>query len=91
MHRDHVRTGLGKILDIRIAGRIAFTTSAPMVMLGTKWPSMTSIWIQSAPALSTARTSSPSLAKSAERIDGAMMISCVMALSYMALSYMTAA
>src|SRR5262245_19321118 len=42
-------------------------------MLGTKCPSITSTWIQSAPADSTARTSSPSLAKSAERMDGAMM------------------
>src|SRR6185312_9837813 len=41
-------------------------------MLGTKCPSMTSRWIQSAPAASTARTSSPSLAKSEARIDGAM-------------------
>src|SRR5689334_6960521 len=41
-------------------------------MLGTKCPSITSRWIQSAPAVSTARTSSPSLAKSAARIDGAM-------------------
>src|SRR5258708_1385404 len=42
-----------------------------MVILGTKWPSMTSTWIQSAPAASTARTSSPSLAKSAASIEGA--------------------
>src|SRR5580692_11522039 len=41
-------------------------------MLGTKCPSITSRWIQSAPAASTARTSSPSLAKSDARIDGAM-------------------
>src|ERR1700733_8244097 len=41
-------------------------------MLGTKWPSITSKWIQSAPAASTARTSSPSLEKSEARIDGAM-------------------
>src|SRR5438067_12890967 len=41
-------------------------------MFGTKWPSMTSRWIQSAPAASTARTSSPSLVKSDARIDGAM-------------------
>src|SRR3954454_13044427 len=41
-------------------------------MLGTKCPSITSRWIQSAPAASTLRTSSPSLAKSAARIDGAM-------------------
>src|ERR1041385_1224935 len=41
-------------------------------MLGTKCPSITSRWIQSAPAVSTARTSSPSLAKSEARIDGAI-------------------
>src|SRR4029078_2246476 len=41
-------------------------------MLGTKCPSITSRWIQSTPAASTARTSSPSLAKSDARIDGAM-------------------
>src|ERR1700716_638866 len=41
-------------------------------MLGTKCPSMTSRWIQSAPAASTARTSSPSLEKSDARIDGAI-------------------
>src|ERR1051326_5321416 len=52
--------------------RSALTTSGPMVMLGTKWPSITSTWIQSAPAASTARTSSPSLAKFAERIEGAI-------------------
>src|SRR5579864_4830100 len=44
-----------------------------MEILGTKWPSITSTWIQSAPAASMARISSPSLAKSAERIDGAMV------------------
>src|SRR5713226_6985121 len=41
-------------------------------MLGTKCPSITSRWIQSAPAESTARTSSPNLAKSDAKIDGAM-------------------
>src|SRR5689334_15773350 len=41
-------------------------------MLGTKWPSITSRWIQSAPAASTARTSSPSLEKSEARIEGAI-------------------
>src|SRR5215475_523562 len=50
---------------------MASTTSGPMVMLGTKRPSMTSTWIQSAPAASTARTSSPSRVKSADRTDGA--------------------
>src|SRR5271154_5057865 len=44
-----------------------------MVMLGTKRPSITSTWIQSAPAVSTARTSSPNRAKSADRTEGAMM------------------
>src|SRR4029078_6951184 len=58
-----------------VCGRSAFTTSGPMVMFGTKCPSMTSTWTQSQPALSMARTSSPSRAKSAERIDGAMMMS----------------
>src|SRR5262245_46077676 len=47
-------------------------------MLGTKWPSMTSTCTQSHPALSIARTSSPSRAKSADRIDGAMRMSFVM-------------
>ena len=41
-------------------------------MLGTKCPSITSRWIQSAPAASTARTSSPSFEKSEARIEGAM-------------------
>ncbi len=61
---------------------MAFTTAGPIEMLGTKWPSMTSTCTQSHPALSIARTSSPSLAKSADRIDGAMMMSVVMAFSF---------
>src|SRR4051794_41350833 len=36
---------------------------------------MTSKWMRSAPAVSTASTSSPSRAKSAERIDGAIQCS----------------
>src|ERR1700754_4323133 len=40
-------------------------------MFGTKCPSITSRWIQSAPATSTARTSSPSFEKSDARIEGA--------------------
>src|SRR3954471_9308765 len=59
-----------------VCGLSAFTTTGPMVRLGTKWPSMTSTWIQSAPASSTARTSSPSRAKSADRIEGAMRTGC---------------
>src|SRR5688500_1064391 len=46
------------------------TTNGPIVMLGTKCPSITSTWIQSAPAASTVAISSPRRAKSAERIDG---------------------
>ena len=41
-----------------------------MVMFGTKWPSITSICIKSAPAASTALISSPSLVKSADKIEG---------------------
>src|SRR5580700_10242230 len=48
-----------------------------MVMLGTKRPSITSTCIQSAPAASTARTSSPNRVKSADRTDGAIRIGAV--------------
>mmetsp|Transcript_11334 Transcript_11334/g.21374 ORF Transcript_11334/g.21374 Transcript_11334/m.21374 type:complete len:257 (-) Transcript_11334:161-931(-) len=48
----------------------AETTPGPMVMLGTKRPSMTSTWTQSAPAFRTSPTSWPRLAKSADRIEG---------------------
>src|SRR6185369_7566044 len=41
-------------------------------MFGTKCPSITSRWIQSAPAASTLRISSPSLEKSEASTDGAM-------------------
>src|SRR5215470_9613020 len=58
---------------------MACSTTGPIVMLGTKRPSITSTWIQSAPALSTARTSSPSRVKSAERTDGATRIGCMVA------------
>src|SRR5439155_688667 len=40
-------------------------------MLSTKWPSMMSQWIQSAPASSTLRTSPARFEKSAARMDGA--------------------
>src|SRR2546423_139389 len=51
--------------------RRAPTASGPIVIGGTKWPSITSTWITRAPASITARTWSPSRAKSADRIDGA--------------------
>src|SRR5262245_38215659 len=50
-----------------------------MLMLGTKWPSMTSTWMRSAPARSASRTWAPSRAKSAARIDGASLAAWVMA------------
>src|SRR5215470_14301394 len=61
--------------------RIACSTIGPMVMLGTKRPSMTSTWIQSAPAASTARTSSPSRVKSADSTEGATRIVLAIVLS----------
>ena len=51
----------------------ALTMSGPSVMFGTKWPSITSMCSQSAPAASTARHSSPRRAKSEASIEGAMI------------------
>ena len=51
--------------------RSAETTSGPIVIGGTKWPSITSTWITRAPAASTSPTCSRSRPKSAERIEGA--------------------
>src|SRR5882672_5779831 len=56
-----------------VAARTARTMTGPSVMLGTKRPSMTSTWMTSAPAASTARTSSARRPKSAARIDGAIL------------------
>ena len=50
------------------------TTGGPMVMLGTKCPSITSTWIRLAPPSSTQRISSARRAKSADRIEGASSI-----------------
>ncbi len=44
-------------------GPDGFHNQGPIVMLGTKCPSMTSTWIQSAPASSASLISSPSLEK----------------------------
>ena len=49
-------------------------TGGPKVMLGTKWPSITSRWIQSAPAATMASTSSPSFEKSDDSTDGAIRV-----------------
>ena len=46
-------------------------TSGPIVIGGTKWPSITSTWMTRAPASMTSATCEPSFEKSAERIDGA--------------------
>ena len=53
----------GLILDI---------TEGPIVILGTKLPSITSIWIISLPALSTSLTSFPKIEKSADNIEAAI-------------------
>src|SRR5579863_6274599 len=58
----------------RVQRRTASTTIGPIVMLGTKWPSMTSIWMRCAPAASASRTCSPRRVKSADRIDGTILI-----------------
>src|SRR3954469_18181522 len=50
---------------------IASSTSGPIVIGGTKWPSITSMWMTRAPASMTLATCSPRRAKSAERIEGA--------------------
>src|ERR1043165_2719539 len=52
--------------------RSDFTTTGPIVIGGTKCPSMASTCRRSA-YFSTRATSSPSLAKSAERIEGASL------------------
>src|SRR3954447_25977104 len=49
----------------------ACTISGPMVMGGTKCPSITSTWMTRAPASMTSATWAPSREKSADRIDGA--------------------
>lgn len=43
------------------------------MMLGTKWPSMISTWIQSLLSSMSREHAGPSAAKSAERIEGAIM------------------
>lgn len=53
---------------------IHVTTGAPIVMLGTKCPSMISMWSQSAPcSLITLEHSDERFPKSEARIDGAMI------------------
>ena len=47
-------------------------------MFGTKRPSMTSMWIWSAPAASIRAISSARMPKSAERIEGAILITALL-------------
>ena len=47
------------------------TIFGPKVITGTKWPSITSMWMTRAPASSTSPTCSRMRPKSADRIDGA--------------------
>ena len=60
-------------------------TDGPKVMLGTKCPSITSRWIQSAPAASTASISSPSRLKSEARTDAAILSGRDMSRAYTSL------
>ncbi len=48
-------------------GAIACNTTGPMVILGTKWPSITSTWMIRTPASMTAPISSPKREKSSPR------------------------
>src|ERR1700760_3520209 len=54
--------------------RKLFTTGGPIVMLGTKWPSITSTCSIVAPPSTAACTSASSCAKLDERIEGASSI-----------------
>ena len=49
------------------------TTGAPKVMLGTKWPSMISICSHEAPWPMVSEQAAPKAAKSADKMEGAMM------------------
>src|SRR5207244_4517999 len=62
----------------RVRLRIAATTTGPIVMLGTKRPSITSTWSWSAPPASTRAMSWPRAAKSADRIEGAILITALL-------------
>src|SRR5437016_12195239 len=59
----------------RVTRRSDSTIGAPIEMLGTKCPSMTSTWMRSAPACSASPTCLPKWAKSAARIEGASFTS----------------
>ena len=57
-------------IGVSVTADTALATGAPNERLGTKWPSITSTWIQSAEGIRAISRSSR--AKSAERIEGAI-------------------
>src|SRR5437867_2110979 len=57
-----------------VRGRIDLTMAGPIVRLGTKWPSITSMWSRSAPASDASRTWSPRRSKRADKIEGAILM-----------------
>src|SRR5262249_47020899 len=61
----------------RVTRRSDAMIGAPSAMFGTKWPSMTSMWMRSAPACSASPTCLPKWAKSAARMEGASFTACV--------------
>ena len=54
----------------RVTRRRACTIGAFVDRAGTKWPSITSMWIRSALAFSASATCSPRRTKSAARMEG---------------------
>src|ERR1035441_4749032 len=58
------------------------TTGGPNVILGTKRPSMTSMWSMAAPPRSTEAISAARRAKSADRIEGTISTICGLFRSY---------
>src|SRR6185369_12111833 len=60
-----------------VARLAAANTAGPKLMFGTNRPSITSTWIQSAPAASTAATSSARRPRSAARIEAAMSVGLI--------------
>src|SRR5437667_336179 len=57
-----------------VSARIDLTIAGPIVRLGTKWPSITSMWSMSAPASAASRTWSPKRSNRADKIDGAILM-----------------
>ena len=66
---------------------VEFITSGPIVMFGTKCPSITSMCIKSAPAFSRSLISLPSLLKSADKIEGEILILVIRKFIFLYLNY----